>query len=98
MGFGVDVGIDAERYARSFPRGRGNVIDAIEFLLGFYVETEDIGGQSRFDFVGLFTDTRKNDTSGVTTRLQYALKFAAGDDVETGTQPRQQSKQLLLRF
>ncbi len=90
VGFGIDIRINAKRNACSFTHATGDFIDSVEFLLGFDIETEYIGLERGFNLVGQLTDSGKDDACRFAASLQHSLQFAAGNNIETRAEARQQ--------
>ena len=61
VGFGEDVGVDAEGEARLFAKGGGASGEEVELLRGFDVEEEDVGLEGGVDLPGLLADTGEDD-------------------------------------
>ena len=83
MGFGEDVGVDAEGEAGALAEGFGAGSEEVEFGLGFDVEEEDVGAESGVHFPGLFAYSGEDYFfEGRRVGFADALEFAAGDDVK----------------
>ena len=54
MGFGEDVGVDAEGEAGDLTAGFGAGCEEMEFGFGFDVEEEDVGAERGVDLPDLF--------------------------------------------
>ena len=83
MGFGEDVGVDAEGEAGAFAEGFGAGGEEVEFGLGLDVEEEDVGAEGGVDLPDLLAYAGEDDFfEGGLVGFADALEFAAGDDVE----------------
>jgi hypothetical protein len=83
VGFGEDVGVDAEREAGDFAAGLGAGGEEVELGFGFDVEEEDVGAEGGVDLPQLFAYAGEDYFfQGGLVGFADALKFAAGDDVE----------------
>src|ERR1700722_3428670 len=83
VGFGEDVGVDAEGEAGGFAEGFGTGGEEVQLGLGFDVEEEDVGAEGGVDLPELLAYAGEDYffESGL-VGFAYALEFAAGDDVE----------------
>ena len=83
MGFGEDVGVDAESEAGDFTAGFGAGGEEVELGFGFDVEEEDVGFESGVDLPELFAYSGEDYFfEGGLVGFADTLEFAAGDDVE----------------
>ena len=83
VGFGEDVGVDAEGEAGDFAEGFGAGGEEMELGFGLYVEEEDVGVEGGVDLPDLLADAGEDDFfEGGFVGFADALEFAAGDDVE----------------
>ncbi len=83
VGFGEDVGVDAEGEASDFAEGFSAGGEKVEFGFGFDVEEEDVGTESGVNLPKLFADAGEDDFfEGGSMSFADALELAAGDDVE----------------
>ena len=83
VGFGEDVGVDAEGEAGDLAEGFGAGGEEVEFGFGFDVEEEDVGVEGGVDLPDLFAYAGEDDFfEGGLVGFADALEFAAGDDVE----------------
>ena len=83
VGFGEDVGVDAEGEAGALVECFGARGEEMEFGFGLDVEEEDVGAEGGVDLPDLFADTGEDDFfQGGLVGLADALEFATGDDVE----------------
>ena len=83
MGFGEDVGVDAEGEAGAEVEQLGAGGEEVEFGLGLDVEEEDVGAEGVVDLPDLLADAGEDHLfQGGLAGFADALQFAAGDDVE----------------
>ncbi len=90
MGLRIDVRIDAQADRRPLAALAGHFIQALQFRDRLDIEAEDAGFQRQLHFRSRLADAREDDFLRVGTGGQHALQFAAGDDVETGTEAGEQ--------
>ena len=50
MGFGIDIGIDAQRNRRGFAQPLRHGVDSVQLGQAFHVKTLNAGIQREFDF------------------------------------------------
>ena len=86
----IHIRIDAQAHRRHAAQGAGNVVQPLEFGVGFDVEAMN-PGRKRCAHLGLgLAHTRKHDLRGFTTGTQHALELAARNNVEAAAQAREQ--------
>ncbi len=88
----VDVGIDAQGHRRAPSHRAGDRIEALELRLALHVEAADAGGEGRADLLLALADPGEDDALGPAAGGQHAREFAARDDVEAGTEPREDAE------
>ncbi len=83
MGFGEDIGINAECEAGALTEGFGTGGEEVELSLRLDVEHEDVGFERGVDLTYLLAYTREDDLleRGL-VGLADTLQLSAGDDVE----------------
>ena len=91
MGFGVHIGIDAQRNRRGFAQPLRHGVDSVQFGQAFHVEALNAGIQRKFDFHLAFAHARKNDFVRAAARRQHPCNFAARHGIETAAQPCEMS-------
>ena len=84
VGFGEDVGVDAEGEAGDFVEGFGAGGEEVEFGLGFNVEEEDVGLEGGVDLPDLFANAGEDDffSEGL-----WALRMRSSSPPETMSKP-----------
>jgi hypothetical protein len=83
VGFGEDVGVDAEGEAGDLTAGFGAGGEEVELGFGFDVEEENVGLEGGVDLPELFAYSGEDDFfEGRFVGFADTLEFAAGDDVE----------------
>ena len=83
MGFGKDIGVDAEGKAGTLAESFGAGGEEMKLGLGFDVEEKDIGLECGVDLPYLFAYAGEDYFfEGGLVSLADALELAAGDDVE----------------
>src|SRR6266702_4313056 len=93
MGFGEDVGVDAEGEAGDLAEGLGAGGEEEKFGFGFDVEEEDVGVECGIDLPELFADAGEDYFfEGGLVGFADALEFAAGDDVEACSRGGQEAE------
>jgi len=92
VGARIDVRVHAQRDRRGLAEASGNCRDPFQFRRRLDVETGDTLRQREFDFGCRLAHAGENHLARAAAGGQYALEFAAGDDVETGAQPGEGGK------
>ena len=83
MGFGKDVGIDAQGKTRFALQLAGARRQQLELRLALHVEFENAGFQGAVDLgLGLAHSGKHHAIHGLGSGGQHALQFPAGDDIE----------------
>ena len=96
MGFRVDVRVHPQGDFRAASARRRDGGDGIEFGLGFDVETENPGAQSRLDLPRGLADAGEGDFSRRHAGFERARQFAAGDHVHAGPERGQEREHGLI--
>ncbi len=93
MGFGEDVGVNAEGEAGDLAAGFGADGEEVEFGFGFDVEEEDAGVEGGVDLPELLAYSGEDYFfEGWLVGFTDALEFAAGDDVEACSRSGQEAE------
>ena len=96
MGLRVHVGVHPQGDFRAPSARRRDCRDGLEFGLGFDVETENPGAQSRLDLSHGLADAGEGDFARSHPSLQRARQFAAGHNVHSGPERGQQRQHGLI--
>ena len=89
MSVAVYVRVDAHRHRRAGAVAQRDFVDAGEFGVRFDIKTVNADFKRPLDFIDALAHPGKHDLGRVARGGEHALQFAAGDDVEAGTEPRQ---------
>ena len=88
MGFGVDIGIDAQRDGGGAALARGDLRQQFEFRLGLDIDAQDALVHRCGEFVRRLADARKHDlgrrNAGRARTLQFAERHHVGAGAERG--------------
>ena len=83
MGFGEDVGVDAEGDLGGLACGAGALAEDFELGFALYVEEEDVGAEGCVHLPDLLAYAGEDDAAeGCRSGAADALELASGDDVE----------------
>jgi hypothetical protein len=90
---GVDVGVDAQRYARGAAGGRGHGGNAIELTRRLGVDGADVLRHREFELLACLADAGEHDVGGREAGAKRDADLAAGVGVGTAAEFAQQAQQ-----
>ena len=94
----IDVGIDAQRYARACSPACSDCGDRFELRLGFDVEAEDVRIERQRDFPRRLADAREGDARTRHAGRNGATQLSFGHDIHAGAELRQCLQHGLVRI
>lgn len=89
VGLGIHVRVDAQRNRRGLAQRSGHLVQAVQFGDRFDVEAGDARFERQTHLVGGLAHAREHHVGGLAPGGQHAPQFPARDDVEAGTQLRE---------
>ena len=92
-----DIGVYPQRGRGAHTFRVGNFVDVFELRLALDIKAIDALLESVLDFLARLSDTGKGARGRIATRFDHAKKFAAGNDVESGTFIAQQPENRAIR-